>query len=337
MLQLLAVAYLDRIGLGAQPYLVYQHLDAAHPHLHVVTCCIQSSGRWIDTFRTGFIPRVKIRMEMEELFGSSPISISKGGPISPIYYGLNSTSSEIGRTIDIILSTYHFVCIRELNAILRGYHLLADRGKEGNLMYRNRGLLYRVLDGQGRVVGPPFRASTLPGKPILGQLEKITEGNRPFESDRKEKVHQKIRHILDSQHFSTPLDLLTILNHLKVWGVSIPELYWVDEELKTTCSSNQLGLPFPEEDLVRAIRLKQALSGSDQPNFSPVPPHRLFPGAAEAGSPSGVLVPPPGSLSGRDAMENQFPHGQGKDKPIQAWEEVGEEGYFPKGRRLSRV
>lgn len=33
----IATAYMDKIGFGSQPYLVYQHHDAAHPHIHIVT------------------------------------------------------------------------------------------------------------------------------------------------------------------------------------------------------------------------------------------------------------------------------------------------------------
>ena len=29
--------YMDKIGFGAQPYLVYQHHDAGHPHMHILT------------------------------------------------------------------------------------------------------------------------------------------------------------------------------------------------------------------------------------------------------------------------------------------------------------
>ena len=28
---------MEQIGFGDQPYLVYQHNDAGHPHIHIVT------------------------------------------------------------------------------------------------------------------------------------------------------------------------------------------------------------------------------------------------------------------------------------------------------------
>jgi type IV secretory pathway VirD2 relaxase len=45
--------YMDKIGFGEQPYLVYQHHDAGHLHLHIVTSSIQNDGRRINTFNIG--------------------------------------------------------------------------------------------------------------------------------------------------------------------------------------------------------------------------------------------------------------------------------------------
>src|SRR2546423_11997245 len=33
----IATRYMDEIGFGSQPYLVYQHFDAGHKHIHIVT------------------------------------------------------------------------------------------------------------------------------------------------------------------------------------------------------------------------------------------------------------------------------------------------------------
>ena len=36
-LEKIAAAYMNKIGFEKQPYLVYQHRDAGHPHIHIVT------------------------------------------------------------------------------------------------------------------------------------------------------------------------------------------------------------------------------------------------------------------------------------------------------------
>src|SRR4051812_7194290 len=35
VLATIATYYMSRIGFAKQPYLVYQHLDAGHPHIHI--------------------------------------------------------------------------------------------------------------------------------------------------------------------------------------------------------------------------------------------------------------------------------------------------------------
>ena len=40
----IAETYLQKIGFGAQPFLVYQHFDAGHPHLHIITTNVQMDG-----------------------------------------------------------------------------------------------------------------------------------------------------------------------------------------------------------------------------------------------------------------------------------------------------
>ena len=47
ILQKIAEAYMQGIGFGNQPYLVYQHHDAGHPHIHIVTTNIQANGQRI--------------------------------------------------------------------------------------------------------------------------------------------------------------------------------------------------------------------------------------------------------------------------------------------------
>lgn len=65
----IADTYMEKIGFGKQPYLVYQHHDAGHPHLHLVTNNIQRDGKRIDLHLIGVKKSEPARKEIEELFG----------------------------------------------------------------------------------------------------------------------------------------------------------------------------------------------------------------------------------------------------------------------------
>ncbi|MFT3949948.1 MAG: relaxase/mobilization nuclease domain-containing protein [Agriterribacter sp.] len=45
----LADEYMNKVGFGGQPYLVYQHKDAGHPHVHVLSTLIKGDGKRIST------------------------------------------------------------------------------------------------------------------------------------------------------------------------------------------------------------------------------------------------------------------------------------------------
>ena len=43
-LQEIADAYMQKIGFIEQPYLVYQHFDSGHPHIHIVSIKVRADG-----------------------------------------------------------------------------------------------------------------------------------------------------------------------------------------------------------------------------------------------------------------------------------------------------
>ena len=65
----IAATYMQKIGFGQQPYLVYQHHDAGHPHIHLVSVKVRADGSRIDTQNIGRNQSEKARKEIEEIYG----------------------------------------------------------------------------------------------------------------------------------------------------------------------------------------------------------------------------------------------------------------------------
>ena len=65
----IASCYMDKIGFSHQPYLVYEHRDAGHPHIHIVTTSIQEAGKRIVTQNIGRNQSQIARKELEKYFG----------------------------------------------------------------------------------------------------------------------------------------------------------------------------------------------------------------------------------------------------------------------------
>jgi hypothetical protein len=178
-LKQIAAAYLEKIGFGKQPYLVYQHHDAAHPHLHLVTTNIQADGQRIALHNLGKKVSEKARLEIEQTFGLvkandhskrqvyalEPVSVQK------VQYGKSETRRAIAQVLNKVLKEYKYTSLPELNAVLQQYNVVADRGSEQSKMYQHQGLLYRILDAQGNRIGVPIKASAFYQKSTLKYLE----------------------------------------------------------------------------------------------------------------------------------------------------------------------
>jgi hypothetical protein len=65
----IAHSYMDKIGFAEQPYLIYQHHDAGHPHIHLVSIKIKEDGSRIDMHNIGRNQSEIARKEIEKSFG----------------------------------------------------------------------------------------------------------------------------------------------------------------------------------------------------------------------------------------------------------------------------
>jgi len=67
-LQEISETYMEKIGFGKQPYLVYQHFDSGHPHIHIVSLKVRADGSRIDTQNIGRNQSETARKEIEKIF-----------------------------------------------------------------------------------------------------------------------------------------------------------------------------------------------------------------------------------------------------------------------------
>ncbi|RKR80059.1 relaxase/mobilization nuclease-like protein [Mucilaginibacter gracilis] len=212
-LQQIATAYMDRIGFGDQPYLVYKHNDAAHAHIHIVTTNIEADGNRISLHNIGKTLSEPARKELETEFNlvkADSKAISKANRIKPIAlekaeYGKTPTKRAITNVVSAVVSQYKFTSLAEFNAVLKQFNVIADRGKEDTLMFEKKGLIYSILDEKGNKIGIPFKASSLNDKPTLKNLEarfsQNEEKRKPFKENLKgniDKVFRKYKGITKS-------------------------------------------------------------------------------------------------------------------------------------------
>lgn len=202
ILKEIATVYMDKIGFGKQPYLVYQHSDAGHPHIHIVSTNIQKDGKRISLHNIGRNQSNEARKEIEQLYNL--VKAEKQPKQKPenllnvprINYGKSETKRSITNVLDTIIDHYKYTSLAELNAILRLYNITADRGKENGLIFKKGGLVYRVLDEQGNKIGVPVKASSIYSKPTLAKLEIKFKANETARQEHKKYLKTSIDWIL---------------------------------------------------------------------------------------------------------------------------------------------
>lgn len=175
----IASSYMEKIGFGAQPYLVYQHFDAGHPHIHIVAINVRADGSRINMHNIGRNQSETARRELEISFNLVRAdSRKKQDPTlinaidaEKIKYGAADSKRAIGSVLNAVIPHYKYTTLGELNAVLNLYNAKAQTGKENSKMFQNKGLVYQILDENKKTVGVPIKASSFYSKPTLSRLE----------------------------------------------------------------------------------------------------------------------------------------------------------------------
>jgi Relaxase/Mobilisation nuclease domain len=135
LLVAIADEYMKRIGFEDQPYLIYKHFDAGHPHIHIVSTNIEADGKRISLHNIGELKSEPARKAIEIDFGLVQASGKKNEheqlenhKIRPLEYGKTDTKRAITNIVNEVAKSYKFTSLPELNAILSLYNVSADKG-----------------------------------------------------------------------------------------------------------------------------------------------------------------------------------------------------------------
>jgi len=289
--QLIGIAtdYMNKIGFGVQPWLLYQHNDAGHPHIHILTTTIQSNGKRIDTYNIGRNQSEKARKEIEQNYGLIKAENQKRAlqqPITSVHaekigYGKTETKKSITRVVNAVLNTYCYGSLPEFNAVLRAYNVVADRGKQDGRIYKHNGLIYRVLNADGHKVGVPIKASLINGKPTLEKLETLFEKNKPLKESYKIPLKNSIDHVLaqSPRNMSSLIQLLEQKNILTVLRQNdqgrIYGITFVDRNNKCVFNGSDLGKSYSAAHLQEKLLAYNQLSVTQHQKIHQEPTREL--------------------------------------------------------------
>lgn len=219
----IAEVYMDRIGFSGQPYLLYRHDDAGHPHIHLVTTNIQPDGKRISLHNVARNQSEKARKEIEIAYGlvkaeeSSQRETSLLKPVDPrkVLYGRMESKRAISNVLTVVVKNYRYTSLPELNAALQLYNISADRGRENSKIFRHQGLVYRILDEQGNKIGVPIKASHFFFKPTLKYLAARFLVN----AEAREQHKARLKNAIDLALLGRDLTIDALIQTLQKEGI----------------------------------------------------------------------------------------------------------------------
>ncbi len=246
--EIIAREYMDKLGFGEQPFIIYKHMDIDRHHIHIVTVNVNEQGKRLNQdflFRRS----KKITTELEEKYNLHKAQREKISPDTPIRK--LDPSGDIKRlvanTVKMVGMRYKFQTLGEYNAILSLYNVKCEQ-TDGRVNGREyHGLVYFATDDSGKTIATPFKASRL-GKfasraAIDGRFERAKE--KVDVAPTKRKVADVLANAADKSDFIAKLKernidlVLRYTDEGRIYGVT-----FIDHESMTVLNGSRLGKEF---------------------------------------------------------------------------------------------
>ncbi|SHE49712.1 Relaxase/Mobilisation nuclease domain-containing protein [Mariniphaga anaerophila] len=206
--------YLQQMGYGAQPYLIFKHSDIGREHIHIVSVQVDSEGKKIkDSNRN--LRSVAATEKLEKKYGLHRAKEQKQleqWQFKPVDAEKGDLKKQIASVIKPAAIMYRFQTPGEYRALLSLYNIGVEEVKGTRSGKPYRGLLYSALDSEGNKAGTPIKSSAF-GKTVgITALEErmkksailikengYREGLRPLvaraigEARSESELHQKLQ------------------------------------------------------------------------------------------------------------------------------------------------
>ena len=171
-LQNIAREYLEKLGFGNQPYLVFKHEDIDRHHLHIVTVNVDENGKRLNR---DFLYRRsdRIRRELEQKYGLHPAERKNqrlDNPLRKVAASAGDVKKQVGNTVKALNGQYRFQTMGEYRALLSLYNMTVEEAR-GNVRGREyHGLVYSVTDDND--------VFTMEDEPIASVVQDMRKGSK---------------------------------------------------------------------------------------------------------------------------------------------------------------
>ena len=166
--------YMERLGYGGQPYLIFKHEDIGRDHIHIVSLRVDCEGKLI---KNSFEHKrsKEITELLEKKYGLNPAEGQKQselGQFKPVDITKGNLKKQIASVIKPLVNTYKFQSLGEYRALLSLYNIGLEEVKGEVHGKSYGGLVYSALDKDGNKVGTPLKSSLFGKYAGFDELEK---------------------------------------------------------------------------------------------------------------------------------------------------------------------
>ena len=195
----IAKEYMEALGYGNQPYIVFKHNDIAREHIHIVSLRIDGEGKKInDKFEKRRSKQITDTLERKyDLIPSSKVADKAVEETPKIDITRGNIKEQVASVVRTVLKHYCFCSLGELNAILSAYNLAVEEVKTEFRGKKYDGLVYVPTDDKGDKASTPIHASDI-GRgvgytAILNRIQKSKQTVKPLIPTIRNKVLQTMR------------------------------------------------------------------------------------------------------------------------------------------------
>lgn len=192
----IAQEYMEKMGYGNQPYLVYKHEDIDRHHLHIVSVRVDENGKKLnDSFEKR--RSEEIRKELESKYKLLPAEkqmSSNALPLKPVNIKVGNIKKQVSNIAKALIRDYRFQSINEYRAVLNIYGVTVEevKGEVRGKFYN--GLVYSALNKNEEKVGNPFKASLIGRDVGYNALQKKISLSKELLKDKK--AYNRTRNII---------------------------------------------------------------------------------------------------------------------------------------------
>lgn len=195
----IAREYMEALGYGNQPYIVFKHNDIAREHIHIVSLRINGEGKKInDKFEKRRSKKITDTLERKYgLVPSSKITDKAVEETPKIDTTQGNIKEQVASILRMVLKHYRFCSLGELNAILGKYNLAVEEVKTEFRGKNYDGLVYVPTNDKGGKISTPIHASDI-GRgvgytAVQNRMQKSKQAIKPLISIIRYRVLQTMR------------------------------------------------------------------------------------------------------------------------------------------------